>query len=260
MSDQDTIFNTPQDTAQQEGSETKKQKVADDTQQNVTADLAVKAVDLDAVFADQLAAIKNDQGIPKYSDVSTALHALKASQGHINTLESENETLRTGSKQSTDMSEILEILNSNTDSDEKTSNQQLNPEYLKELVSSAITEQQAETEAKQSQKEVVVALEKAYGEKANEVYLQKASELGLQVEELNRLSALSSKAVLSHFKDAQSDDFSKNSTGTVNTDTLSQQNTSVEVENKIMFGASTQDMKNVWAAAKADVEKLQNEG
>ena len=54
----------------------------------------IPTIDVNATYADQLSAIKTEEGATKYSNVSDALHALKSSQEHIKDLETENASYR----------------------------------------------------------------------------------------------------------------------------------------------------------------------
>ena len=73
---------------------------------------AASAVDINAVYADQLSAIKNEEGSSKYTNVTDALHALKASQEHIGLLERENATYKEQATQNRTAEDILELLDS----------------------------------------------------------------------------------------------------------------------------------------------------
>lgn len=251
MSDQDTIFNKDDSTQVPAGEQT--------TQTPTGGDQTPKAVDMNAVFADQLSAITNDQGAPKYTDVSTALYALKASQGHIQNLEDENKELRQQSTTDANMQTIMDQLNSNKNVQDQTGQGQLSVEDIKGIASAAYVERQALLDATTNQSKVSKAISERYGEKAEEVYLQKAADLNLPVEELNRLAAMSPEAALSYFDIAnKAETFKTTSTGSVNIDALGQTIQPDTGDKQIMYGASTGEVVGLWRSTADQVNKEYN--
>ena len=100
----------------EDNSNTSNSSVFNDNTLNNTdnTDKVLKTGNDNPVYADQLADIKNAQGTPKYSSVSDALVALKSTQEHIKTLETENAEYRTNATSTTKIQEMIEGLKNNS--------------------------------------------------------------------------------------------------------------------------------------------------
>jgi hypothetical protein len=164
---------------------------------------------------DLLSQIKNEQGEPKYADVTKALEALKHSQDFIPQLKGENETLKSA------MAEMEERLAKAAAAEEllaklgqvkgEPTEQQGQPEsnppqafnldeqQLSATLEKLLDQRSASQIATDNQKAVTEALVKKFGDKAQEQFNAKAGELGLSAESLEQLSAESPKAVLAYF-------------------------------------------------------------
>lgn len=152
-------------------------------------------------FDTMLSGIKNEQGEQKYRSVEDGLNALKHSQEYIAALKkemAEKDKALAEAKAKEDKITILEQTLAQLTQRQQEANTQAAPldeEQLANLVDKRLTlKQQAELEALNQQK-VVQALKAKFGEKAREVFYEKASELGLPAEELEKLSARSPQAV-----------------------------------------------------------------
>lgn len=180
-----------------------------------------KTPDLDSIFKDKLEAIKGVNGEQKYKDVMTALDALKHTQDHVKTLEDENKALRESKTQSDTIEEALKRLSAKDTPTEKTNSEEIDAEKIKSLTAETIKELDAAKKRETNKDEVSKALIAKYGssEKAKEVYLDKAKELGVSVDMLKSLAETSPKAVMAYFGSSTSDStFSKEST--INTQSL----------------------------------------
>lgn len=194
-----------------------------------------------------LAEIVNERGEQKYNTVEDAIKALKASQEHISTLERENKEYKDKVQEATTMEDILAQLDSTKNSSDDNQNN-LSMEDVKKLVSQTLEETENIKTAKQNQETVVASLIQVYGDKAEEQYYSKAEELGLSVEEMDRLAARSPVAVLQYFNVQKDKDTSKSIQGSVNTENFQQYNTSPQEPKPVMYGASTKDLVNAWRA------------
>ncbi len=204
-------------------------------------------------FSNILGEIKNEKGEPKYSTVEDALTALRASQEHISTLESENQMYREQQQSSKAIEDILAQLDSTSNkSDDNQSGYKM--EDIQNVVEDAIKRREANAAAQGNLKSVKERLTTAYGEKANEVYSKKAEDLGLSVEMLDHLAAISPKAVTAYF-DSKGSSTTKVVNSSVNTEAFLSQQKQQEKPRGVMFGASTQDMITSWKAA---AEQLNN--
>jgi len=207
-----------------------------------------KAIDVDVVFADQLAAIKNDQGAPKYSTVNDALHALKSAQSHIKTLEDENSDYKTKVTSDNNMQTILDALKSNKDElASQTSETQIGVQDLEGTTMEVIQKYEAQKEADRNQQEVTSMLVEKFGDKAKEMYIKKANDLGLSAKDLDTLSARSPNAVFEFFKEADKVAFNTNVESSVNTSALgSASTTSPQKFDGLMYGAKEGALKSAW--------------
>lgn len=180
----------------------------------------IPTVDMNATYADQLSAIKTEEGATKYSNVSDALHALKSSQEHIKDLETENASYREEGKKAKTTDEILALLDSRKKETGDTQ-PQIDMEKIQNLVKDTITQTEYEKISLQNQTGVAKTLANKFGEKAPEVYIAKANELGIPIDMFDQLSATSPKAVLEYF------------------DTKIQSNTSKNIQSSSNFGELT---------------------
>lgn len=139
----------------------------------------------------------------KYRDVNSALNSIKPAQEHIQKLENDNKELREKVQQlesdlqaRESVQSVLDKLGKTGDSEQQNS---LDPESVKQLVYGALEERETVTTAKQNVQTVNDKLVSTFGEKAREVVAQKASDLGMSVNDLQQLAARSPKAVLAYF-------------------------------------------------------------
>lgn len=232
--------------------------------QKVEQDNQPKGPDYDAIFRDKLTGIKNDQGEQKYTDVLTALEALKYSQEHIKTLESENKALKDENLKHQTMEEALDRIttekNQNTQPTEP-SKKDIDVEELRKIVREENSNLTKENQAKQNRSSVSSSLISKYGtaEKAIEAFSKKAEELGVTYEFLQDLAGNSPKAVLAYFNETSSQVFNKNVQGSVNTESFNKQESKEPKISGVMYGASSKDMLSAWKAAgdyvKAEMNK-----
>lgn len=212
---------------------------------------------MDEVFSEHLAGIKNEDGGQKYSDVITALAALKHTQEHVKTLEDENTRFRTESVKAKTMDEVLQqIATTKTTTEGLTSSPELDVEKVRNATFGAMEEYRAQQVAATNRTKVETALLEKFKDtdKAKEAFVSKAGELGLSVSTLDELAATSPKAVLEYFNMSK-DSSPKPIEGTVNTDALGNFVAPTKVTKNIMYGASTADILESWRAAGATVEK-----
>lgn len=142
----------------------------------------------------------------KYRDVQSALSSIKPAQEHIQRLENDNKELREKVQQleadlkaRESVQSVLDKLGNKGESEQQTT---LDPESVKQLVYGALEERETVTTAKQNVQTVNDTLISKFGEKAREMVAQKASELGISVQDMQQLASRSPKAVLAYF-DAQ---------------------------------------------------------
>lgn len=174
------------------------------------------------LWAEKLVAITREDGTPKYESVEAALDALKASQDHIARIERDNAELTTKANEATTLKETLERLKGNTMNEEKPNqvtpvNGGLSDEAAAvELVKKVLKGEQETNAAINNVKLVQDKLIAKYGkEKAQEVIVAKAKELGTDPQTLKQLSSTSPDLVLALFGGGDKPSNSPN-TSTVN--------------------------------------------
>lgn len=214
------------------------------------------APDLNQVYSDQLAGIKNEAGEQKYKDVATAIAALQHSQDHVRNLEAENAKFKAEGTKAASIDEVLQQLKStNNNQTEQTGSPELDVDQLQGITLDTIKRYEAQKQEASNQAKVVEALTGKFqsADKAKEAYAAKAAELGMPVDLFNKMAATSPKAVLNYF-DVKTKAQPSSIEGTVNTDALQQIVQPVQAKKNIMYGASTSDIVNAWRAAGQSTE------
>lgn len=156
---------------------------------------------------DQLKAITNADGTPKYADVNTALEGLKASQEHIAKLEKEAaekavsiEALAKKASEATALEEIVAKLKEPKENPVQTpAVGGLDEDSAKQLFSNMLQEQNQRSAQEANFNQVNDALMAKYGEKAAATVTAKAQELGMTVDDMMRQAQSHPKSVLAYF-------------------------------------------------------------
>lgn len=145
----------------------------------------------------------------KYSSVTEADKAFGHLNQHVETLEQENARLREEAARAKSIDEVLEAMKhqketstvqGNNSPTSEGNHQGLSEDAISEVVKKQIEGYKQLEIAEQNAKKVRDSLVEKYGEKAAEVYKQKADELGV---DLDQLAYTSPKAVLAYFDQAQ---------------------------------------------------------
>jgi len=153
------------------------------------------------LFADQLASITSDDGRQKYADVPTALASIQHAQDHIKTLTDQVATLQTELESKGNMEEVIRRLESQSQQNvvEPPSTTGLDETKTVQLVEQLLQQKESKAAEEANRVEVVNALVQKFGDKAEEVYLSKAKELGVDEAFLTAVAKKSPKAVLEYF-------------------------------------------------------------
>lgn len=215
-------------------------------------------VNTDELFREHLSSIVNEKGEQKYTNVATALAALKHSQEYVRTLEDENNKYRTEGVKAKTMDEVLQQMKPTTKEEQtvQTSTTELDVEKVRNTTFEAIQQYEAQKLAASNQKAVVDALVGKYKDPAvaEEAFNAKAVELGLTPDVLNNLSATSPKAVLEYFQ-IKRESSPKIIEGSVNTEALRTTTEPTKVKKNIMYGASTADILDAWRSASPSTQQ-----
>lgn len=219
-----------------------------------------------------LAGIKNDRGEQKYKSVEDALNALKHSQDYIPQLsdklrqqEQELAEAKAAAAKITELERTLQSLTQNNTPPASATPAPagLSKEEIAELISNTLTTQQKQVVAQENLGKVVSTLTKSFGDKAEEVFYNKAKELGMSVVEINSLAAKSPQAA---FKLLGLDSATPTSTapnsGSINTGGFQPKQDSFVGKNSkpTLIGATTADLREETHNAKRMVDELHNQG
>lgn len=192
----------------------------------------------------------------KYASVEKALEALPHAQTHIQKLETELADLRKAQENSQSAEEVLRAIQ---EAKEKlqTPGAALDQEALAKLVAttldSQLTVREQQTRAQSNAKQVMEALRQKHGDKAKDVYVAKAEELGISVQRLNELASESPKAALAYFGAAPV--ASTRTHSTVNTASLPdnrQDGLPPKPTKSLMAGASSQEVQAYFASLRRE--------
>lgn len=220
-------------------------------------------------LATLLTSIKNERGEPKYKTVQDALNALKHSQDYIPQLKDKeqelqrklDEALQKVSKLDTLEQTVLELT-------QKVSTSPQNPtaglteEQVAELVTRTLTRTQLASLQQTNLETVANTVKAKFGDKAEQVFYDKAKELGMSVAEFNALAAKTPKAVLKLVGIDDSQQRQSTIPVNFNTDGFQPQPNSQLGRNTkpAIIGATSQDLREESANAAAMVEELAGMG
>lgn len=152
-------------------------------------------------FANQLAGIVNPDGRQKYADVATALNSITHAQSHIAELTLKNAELEATAAASVGMEQVLQRIDSSNQTPDAPSVVGLGEDKVRELLESTLSQRDAASIAHANEVELTNGLVAKFGtqEKAVEMLGNKATELGVSIDFMQKLAQQSPKAVLSYF-------------------------------------------------------------
>lgn len=161
-------------------------------------------------FANQLAAIKNENGQQKYANLEKALEALAHSQGYIPELKTEIQardeiiqTLKAELEKKASMEDLLSRV-ANAQAPQQTQgtppqSSGLDQSSVVELVKKVLDDTNQTERYKANINKTQEVLTAKFGEKTKEVIAEKAKELGLSTQKIGELAGQSPAAVLAMF-------------------------------------------------------------
>ena len=173
-------------------------------------------------YQQMLSTITGDGGAQKYATVSDALNSIQPAQVHISRLEQENAQLRDQAAKAQALEEQLAKLTTQQQTPVDPPQQGVGQEDISTMVEQGIVAYNQQQTTVQNQQAVVKALVDTYGDKAEQVYNQRAQALGMDVKQLNELAGKSPSAALQLIGDVKAHTPQKQE-GSVNTSALSQQ-------------------------------------
>ena len=224
--------------------------------------------------ATMLQSIKNEKGEPKYKTLDDALKALQHSQAYIPTLSDEKRRLEQeleqarlqASKVSELESTVAKLLNAQA-STPTSATASVDPTVIEELVNRSITKARSQESAAQNTNLVIQTVASKFGDKAEEVFYGKATELGMSKAEFNQLAATRPKAVLSLL--GIQDTVVPNQNSRQSTQVTALNTTGVTPildtyignnKDPVIIGATTQQVREESARARKMVDELHAQG
>lgn len=150
-------------------------------------------------FADLLGTVLNEEGKPKYSNVPEAIKGLSHAQEHIRNLEQEAKRLKEELDKRQAVEDALQQVTQSKPADEQPRQVGLDEEAVAALVEQRLQSIEQSKVSKTNTEKVVQALQQKFGDKAEESFYKRASEVGLTREMANSLAAQSPDAILALF-------------------------------------------------------------
>lgn len=188
----------------------------------------------------------------KYASAEDALRSVPHAQKHIQTLETEMAELKEELAKRKTTQELLDELKSETKQPVENTTQEagLNEDAIMSLVNQTLQRNEQTKTAKANADSVAQKFQSKYGSEAETVYNKLAGELGMSTQQLNSLATSSPSVVLrlAGLTDSASSDVAKSS-GSVNTETLSQPKINPELTARVGKNGSTKDLVRAWKAA-----------
>ncbi|NRA51983.1 MAG: hypothetical protein HRU12_22885 [Phaeodactylibacter sp.] len=148
----------------------------------------------DNLFADQLAGIKNPDGLQKYANVGDALTGAANAQDYIAQLQEQLATAKAEAAKAVSQQEIMEALKPTTPEAVIPTVTGLGEEDAAALITKMLSEREVQSTNETNERDVSSAVVAQYGDKAKEVMVAKAAELGMSVEAIQSISRQSPQA------------------------------------------------------------------
>jgi hypothetical protein len=213
-----------------------------------------------------LAAIKNERGEPKYKTVEDALKALQHSQEYIPTLKQTKEELEARlqavSAKADKVDQLTALVEQLTQTNKEPAANQpssvLTEEQVADLVQKTLTKTQKEAVQKQNLETVITTMKTVFGDKASEVFYQRAQELGISREDFNAMAAKTPQAVLK-LVGADNSSQNRNLPSNINTNGFQPKPDSAIGRNKAkstLLGATTEELMQERQRSNALVEEM----
>ena len=198
--------------------------------------------------------IVNEAGEPKYKSIEDALVGLNNAQAHIKKVEAHDTALQqkldTAQEELNKKNAALEALDRFAQKQDDIVDPPVTPVLdegaVADLVSNILDQKETKTKHKTNLTQVTSKLKDKFGDKASEVFYDKAEELGMSREEINKLASSSPKVVLKLFGEEVSSNVTPN-VSSINTDGLETPTPTPTGQlppatKSVMAGATTQEL------------------
>lgn len=223
-------------------------------------------------FDTMLASIKNERGEQKYKTLEDALNALKHSQEYIpqlnDQLRQQTEELANARAAAAKIDELEQTLLKLTQTDNSNmpappAQNEMSEEKIAALISRSLETERTKAKATENLSKVVSTMQQAFGDKAEEVFYSKATELGMTMEEINSLASRNPNAA---FKLLGVNDKPQGSpsgaSNNIRTDGYQAPQDSMISRNKkqVQIGATSQQLREETINSRKMVEELHSQG
>jgi len=185
----------------------------------------------------------------KYPTLEAALNSIPHAQSHIATLEQEMKELRGSAGQGVSQEELLSTVKELLDQERKThgTSAQVDEAAISGLFDREFEKRKEKEIADANEKVVLQAMRNKYGDKAEEMYAQRAKELGVGSGFLTAVVRKSSDAALQLLELEKPKTADVTATkGSINTAALPTNTQSVQKPRSVMNGATTGQMIEEW--------------
>lgn len=223
--------------------------IFEDGQATTTPDPAPVQAPAPTVLPDHLKELVGEG--KKYASVDKALESIPHAQTHIQRLETELQEMRDKVTKATATDEVYATVKELLEQQRATPSGGTEVDVdsrIDSILDRRLTEREQKARASANVSKVKDALSAKFGDKASEVYKEKAKSLGLSTDFLNSVVAASPEAAFELFGMKPSSTVPAPSSPGVRTDTFTH-NAPAPVKT-VMGGASSNDVLEAWRAAK----------
>ena len=223
--------------------EATEQPVEQSTNEAVQTDTAPKAFEIPTEAQELVGEGK------KYQSPEDALKSVPHAQKHIETLESELASVKEELTKRQTTQELIDELKSGSQPVENTTQSaEINQDNIMDLVNKTLSIRESKAQADSNAKQVAAKFTAQYGDKAEATYNSIAKELNVTVKQLNELASSAPSIVLKAAGLSAATAPVGNTTGSVNTEALSNTATPEALSAKVESG-STKDLLKAWGRA-----------
>ena len=219
------------------------QPVEQSTNEAVQTDTAPKAFEIPTEAQELVGEGK------KYQSPEDALKSVPHAQKHIETLESELASVKEELTKRQTTQELIDELKSGSQPVENTTQSaEINQDNIMDLVNKTLSIRESKAQADSNAKQVAAKFTAQYGDKAEATYNSIAKELNVTVKQLNELASSAPSIVLKAAGLSAATAPVGNTTGSVNTEALSNTTAAPALSAKVESG-STKDLLKAWGRA-----------
>ncbi|NRA51986.1 MAG: hypothetical protein HRU12_22900 [Phaeodactylibacter sp.] len=212
----------------------------------VEAPVAAPVATPDTLFADQLSSIKNPDGLQKYANVGDALIGAANAQGYITQLQEQLATAQAAADKAVSQKEIMEALKPTTPEAVIPTVTGLGEDDAAALFTKMMADREVQSTNETNERDVSSAVVAQYGDKAKEVMVAKAAELGMSVEAIQSISRQSPQAAKQLLGLSATNPVTLPTGGNVNSAALQAQVPNEAPRTFKMTGHGGNDLMNEW--------------